>query len=154
MKGYLFGLLGLTLVGGAALAQVPMALPQPPGAGAPAAVAPAAPVVVDHGASCGQGGCCNSGCCTPTKTVCMPEQYMRKTVKPAYTCGCEPFCVDYPFGLFGKCACCGGRNPTPRTKKYLIKKVITTECPAVKCVPVQVPCCEQGHGEQAPCCNK
>ena len=128
-----------------------MALPAGPG-GTPVA---AVPVVVEtHGASCAQGACCTQSCCTPTKTVCAPEQYMKKTVKAVYSCGCEPFCVDYPFGLFRKCSCCGDRQPTPRYKKFLIKKVQTTECPAVKCVPVEVPCeksCAPACGQS--CCT-
>jgi hypothetical protein len=140
MKEYLFGLIGVAALAiTPAFGQTPMALPAGAG-GAPVAIDP-------QGACCTQGACCGQACCMPTKTVCAPEQYIKKTTKAVYTCGCEPFCVDYPFGLFRKCSCCGDRQPTPRTKKFLIKKVQTTECPAVKCVPVCVPACDQGCGK-------
>jgi hypothetical protein len=152
MKAYLFGLIGLVaMAGGVALGQAPpMALPAGPG-GAPVIVpAPTLPT------SCPQGGCCAHDC-MPTKTVCVPEQYMKKTPKTCYSCDCAPHCIDYPFGLFKKCSCCGDNNPTPRKKKWLIKKVHIQECPATRCVPACVPACDHACPAACPaggCCQK
>jgi hypothetical protein len=83
--------------------------------------------------------------CKHCKYTCVPEEYMKKKTKVCYTCGCEPFCVDFPYGLFRKCSCDGcSRQPSPRIRKYLIKQVHTTECPATRCVPA--PGCDSGCG--------
>src|SRR5260370_13606004 len=101
MKKYLCGLIGLALLGGNPLqAQTPTAVPAGHG-GAPVVVWQEAP------------------CCTPTKTVCVPEQYIKKTTKPLYSSGCEPLCLCYIRGLFGSCGCDSGHCQRPYTRRYL-----------------------------------
>ncbi len=129
MKKYLFGLLGFALLGGAPLlAQAP-----PPPAG----------VIID-GAP--HGVCCEGGSCTPTKTVCVPEHYVKKTVKREYNCTSEPICLCYFRGLFKGCDCDKGHCERPYTRRYLVLKIHRCEEDATKCVPQEVPACGHGHG--------
>jgi hypothetical protein len=54
---------------------------------------------------------------------------MVKTTKTVYEEKCIDFCLP-------KCSCllgCGGCCEKPRTKKVLVKKTITCECPGTKC---------------------
>ena len=132
MKNYLLGLVGLVLLGsGPLLAQTPTAVPY-----APAPAAAAAPVVT-----------CMPACaaCVTTHAVCVPEHDVKKTTKAVYSCGCEPLCVGYVHGLFGRCGCDAGECGKPYTRHYLIKKVRTCEEDAVKCVPAEVPGCPNGR---------
>jgi hypothetical protein len=122
------------------------------------------------GGSCGAPQCCQpacptQACCTPTKTICVPEPAVKVTVKISYGSVCEKIC--YPkcnFGGFlGGSGCNKGCNTGCATacnstgcnqpecashvyqKKYLVKRVCVTECPTTKCVPVCVPACSTGY---------
>jgi hypothetical protein len=134
MKKYLLGCIGLAFLGvNPLLGQTPRALPHGP-AGVPADVAVQVP-------------CPDGVACTPTKTICVPECYVKKTTKPVYRCGCEPLCVPYYHfrDLLGHCGCDTNRCEPPFTRRYLIKKVKTCEENATKCVPMTVPACENDH---------
>src|SRR5271157_3737421 len=88
MKKYLFGLIGVALLGGSSLlGQTPT--PFPGGLGGVPAGTPAL-LAGPHGATC-----------APTKTACVPEHYVKKTTKVVYTCGSEPLCLPHCSGLFG-----------------------------------------------------
>jgi hypothetical protein len=121
MKEFVLGLIGLAMLGGVA------ALGQTPPAASP-------------GTACGTG-------CGHTKTVCVPECYIRTKTKVVYSSGSEPMCLAYFRGLFPLCRCtmCGcddaGRCGPPYARRYLIKKVRTCDEYATKCVPIQVPAC-------------
>jgi hypothetical protein len=136
MRQYVLGLIGLTLLGGIPVwGQTPTGVPQgtpvlPPG------VPAGTPVVI--GPDCG-------GCCIPTKTVCVPECYTKKTTKVVYSSGCESRCLCYYRSLFRHCGCDSGHCERPITVRYLIKKVRTCEEEATKCVPAEVPGCASGH---------
>jgi len=128
MKRYLSGLIGFALVAGSlALAQAPAPMPAGP-TGAPVVMLPA-----------------DGGACCPGKTTCVPEKYMKKTTTVVYSSGCEPLCLCYFHGLFKKCDCESGHCERPYTRKYLVKKVHTSEECATKCVPSQGAACEYGH---------
>ena len=133
MKKYLFGLIGVALLGGSPLlGQTPT--PFPGGLGGVPAGTPAF-VAGPHGATC-----------APTKTICVPEHYVKKTAKVVYTSGCEPFCLPYCSGeFFGHLGWVSGHCEHPRTRRYLIKKIQTKEEDAIKCVPAEVPACEPAH---------
>lgn len=131
MKKYLVGLMGLTLLSGSALwGQEPLEVP----------------VSTAHESFAPSVGA--EACCTPTKTICVREQYMKQTVKPAYSSVCEPICLPYRCDLVAlcqwlrhedcDCKCCPCTKPY--TKKYLVKKLKTTEKCEWKCVPQTVPC--------------
>ena len=130
IKKCLFGLIGLTLLGGNFLrGQTPIG-----DSNGPSGVPVAAPVQA-------AGPDCTA--CSPTKTTCVPENYVKKTTKVVYSSGSEPLCVGYFRGLFGHCSCEAGRCEHPYTRRYLIKKIQTCEENAIKCVPAEVPTCEQ-----------
>lgn len=65
--------------------------------------------------------------------VCRVVPDVKKTTKPVYSCKTEDYCLK-------KCPrlChCAEDCPTcdhPRTRKILVKKFVTTECPTYKCV--------------------
>jgi hypothetical protein len=123
--------IGLSLLGACpVLGQAPAAVPTVSG---PAAVivSPAAPRAPE---------CCP---CPAAKIACVPEPYIKKTPKPAYSSGCEPLCLCYFHGLFRSCGCESGQCASPYTRRFLIKKIQTCEEPAVKCVPTEVPACNQ-----------
>jgi len=142
MKKSVVGLIGLALLYGAPLrGQERMPAPGSAATGAlPAPVRAAAAedvsvVIVGPDAPCPQ-----------TRTICVREEYIKKTEKPVYSCGSEPLCLPYHcslFSLFGHkdCDSCG----PPYTRRYLIKKIKTTEKCDTKCVAVEVPACGQ-HG--------
>jgi hypothetical protein len=95
---------------------------------------------------------CDGGNCA--RTVCVPECYTKTTKTTVYSSGCEPFCLCYPsgLGLFGR-NCEGGNCKEPKTRRYLMKKVVTCEESATKCVPSQGGCSTsviQGHAVVAP----
>jgi hypothetical protein len=130
MKIYLFAGIGLALLGGNPLqAQPPQAVPQGSGGASSVTALATAPDGV---------------ACTPCAVTCVPEHYVKKTIKPAYSCGCEPLCVPLLRAFCGhSCGDCNHCNQ-PITRRYLIKKVRTCEENATKCVPAQVPACEPG----------
>jgi hypothetical protein len=157
MRKYILGLFAVAVLGGSpALAQTQPSLPVThgaPGASgqtqssgpitqvAPSATGQTAAPVVHGGMLLDQA--CNYG--PQTQTVCVPEQYMKKTTKTCYNSGCEPLCVCYWLSL---CGCCGGGGGCdsgfcehPYTRRYLIMKVRTCEECCTKCVPREVPCC-------------
>ncbi|HWT83495.1 MAG TPA: hypothetical protein VN648_32385, partial [Candidatus Methylomirabilis sp.] len=114
MKKYLFGLIGVALLGAnPLLGQTPT--PFPGGLGGVPAGTPAL-LAGPHGATC-----------APTKTACVPEHYVKKTIKVVYSSGCEPLCLPYCAGLFGHHGCDSGHCEHPRTRCYLIKKIQTKE---------------------------
>ena len=122
MKKYLFGLIGVALLGGnPLLGQTPTPCPG------------------------GLGGVPAGATCAPTETTCVPEHYVKKTTKVVYTSGCEPLCLPYCSGLFGCLGCDSGHCGHPHTSRYLIKKIQTKEEDAIKCVPAEVPACERGR---------
>ena len=123
------------------------------------------------GGSCGAPQCCQQtcqtqACCTPTKTICVPEPAVKITKKINYGSVCEQVC--YPkcnfAGLLSGSGCCNSGCKTGCAtacnstgcnqaecgsqvyqKKYLVKRVCVTECPTTKCVPVCVPACSTGN---------
>jgi len=133
MKKYLFGLIGVALLGGSPLlGQTPT--PFPGGLGGVPAGTPAL-LAGPHGATC-----------APTKTTCVPEHYVKKTVKVVYTSGSEPLCLPYcAGGLLAHFGCDSGHCGHPHIRRYLIKKIQTVEKDAIKCVPKEVPACEPGR---------
>ncbi len=144
MNKYIFGLLGLALLGGSTL------LGQTPQAGKKGEPIPA-PV---KGTPASEA-CCQGGCCPKTKTVCCPEHYVKEKEKVVYSSGCEKKCVTYCHGLFCGCGDCDkGHCGHPHRVKYLVKKVQVCDHDAVKCVPVDVPACTHGHGcASGACCG-
>jgi hypothetical protein len=89
---------------------------------------------------------CEGGSCPAT--VCVPECYTKVNKTTVYASGCEPLCVGCPSlgKLFGR-DCEGGNCEAPRTRKYLMKKVVTCEESATKCVPSIAGGCVTGiHG--------
>jgi hypothetical protein len=139
LRHCILGLIGVALVGASPLwAQTPPAVQTghpvatgPTGAAAPGCVCPETP------------------CCVPSKTICCPEGYVKKTTQFVYCSGCEPLCLCYFHnwcaGLCGSCGGCeSGHCEHPYTRRFLIRKVRTCEECATKCVPVTVPVCDQG----------
>jgi hypothetical protein len=134
MKKYLFGSIVFALLGTDGFAQ------QTPAAVSNRDVAPngGAPLV----------GCQDGGSCAPTKTICVPECYTKKTKEPVYCCGCEPFCLCYFHCHFGHRNCDSGHCEHPYTRRYLLKKSSTCEEQCIKCVPREVPACDcAAHGK-------
>jgi hypothetical protein len=132
MKKCLFGLIGVALLGGnPLLGQTPT--PYPGGLGGAPAGTPAL-LAGPHGATC-----------APTKPACVPEHYVKKTIKVVYTSGSEPLCLPYCAGLFAHFGCDSGHCGHPHTRRYLIKKIQTVEEDAIKCVPTEVPACQPAH---------
>jgi len=131
MKKFLSGLMALALVtGGLAQGQTPAPM-----------VAPGAPVVLvgPTGGACADGRLfCGRDAC------CKPEQYMKKTTHVCYSSGCEPLCLCYFRGLFRQCDCESGHCERAYTRRYLIKKVHTSEECATHCVPSQAATCGSG----------
>jgi hypothetical protein len=141
MKRFILGLIGFGVLGSSPLL-----------AQTPATVLP-----VNHRevvAGC-EGGSC-------MKNVCVPECYTKVHKTTVFSSGCEPFCLCYnSFGkLFshGKCDngnCQNGQCEDPRTRKFLMKKVVTCEENDIKCVPSVAPGCattgfRHGHASAAP----
>jgi hypothetical protein len=128
MKKYLFGLIAVAFLGADGFTQqTPTPVPDPngvPNGGAPLV------------------GCPAGGPCVPTKTICVPECYTKKTTNPVYCCRCEPLCLCYFHGLFAKCDCESGHCECPYTRRYLLKKSCTCEEQCIKCVPKEVPACD------------
>jgi hypothetical protein len=145
MKRYLFGLIGLALLGSSpVLGQAPTALPYggaPQAAPYSATYGGAPPVMAGP-----DGGCCDAGC--PT---CVPEHYVKKVKKVEYDCGSEDFCICYfhGFELFKGCGCENGHCGQVHKKRYLIKKVHECDEDAVKCVVSHEPACAPAC--EAPC---
>src|SRR5438552_8796227 len=105
MKRYMFGLIGLALAGSTpALAQGPMDVQ---------------PVTHRHAVRECEGGSCPA-------TVCVPECYTKVKKSTVFSSCCEPLCVGCPSlgKLFGR-DCEGGNCEAPRTRKYLLMKVVT-----------------------------
>src|SRR5262245_61855182 len=130
MKDYLFGLIGLTLLGGSPLlGQTPAVIPSEPVAAFDATQTPPSsqktpPAVANAAVAApvelaGPDG----ACCAATKTVCCPEHYVKKTTKPRYTCDSESICLCYFHGLFGHCDCDSGHCGKAYCRRYLVKKI-------------------------------
>lgn len=87
-------------------------------------------------AACGAEGC---------GKVCVRVPDVQKTPRTIYDCKCEEYCAprcSLRALLGGLCghppdSCCG----SVRTRKILLKKVVTDECLTTKCV-VQPALCE------------
>jgi hypothetical protein len=138
MKKYLFALVALAVCGAnPLLAQAPMMAPRGPAPGAPVMVLEPGP------------GCCDH---VQTKTVCVPEHYMKEKKTVVYGSGCEKFCLCYFHGLFKSCGCDSGHCEKPHTRRYMLKKTETCEHDAVKCVPTEQPVCSHGHCTTGSCC--
>ena len=105
MKKYLSGLLGLALAAGAPLlGRSPTPVPTGPG-GAPVGT----PMVI----------CQDRVGCVPTKAICVPEHYLKKTTKVLFSSGCEPLCLCYFRGLFAGHGCDGsGHCEKPHTRRH------------------------------------
>jgi hypothetical protein len=87
--------------------------------------------------------CASESCVQPClRKVCCPEPTTVKTTKTVYEEKCIEFCVP-------KCSCllnCGGCCEKPHTKKVLVKRTITCECPGTKCelrIVADQPCATQ-----------
>ncbi len=135
MKKYLFGLVGLALLGAnPLLGQTRTTSPAVPGA---SANAPPPPVLQD---------------CTvaATKTICVPEPYVKKTTKAVYKSACEPMCLTHYLGCCFHRSCDDGCCGKLFTRRYLMKKTVTCEECITRCVPVTVPCGSTGCSP-APC---
>jgi hypothetical protein len=115
-------------------------------------------------------GCVAPSCCAPAVCkTCVPAPDVIKIVTPAYTCkgadiclpkrslcdlftwrcdkpGCGESCGGCASGCGSPCDCVCPRTSCPqcecraRHKMVLMKKLVTTECPAFKCEPV---CCPE-----------
>jgi hypothetical protein len=118
----------------------------------PTTVLPAATIQQTSHGCLGGPTCCAESCCTPTKTICVPEPSTKVTVKINYSSTCDKIC--FPKCSFLHCgSCCeGGCGENGQCsshiyhRNYLVKKVCTTECPTTKCVAIEVPACDHGHG--------
>ena len=138
MKRYILGLIGFAVLGGSPLlAQTPTDVQ----------------TVTHHQAVQG----CDAAGCPATRTACVPECYTKVKKTTVFSSGCEPLCLCYhPFGkLCHRGNCEGGHCEEPITRKYLMKRVVTCEESATKCVPTQVPGCattgfRHGHAAAAP----
>ena len=98
-------------------------------------------------------GCCESPCdCSQPpclKTICIPQPEIVKTTRPIYDVNLKSYCLPKcPLGLSwlwgGGCGCekdhccdCGH----PHVRHVLMKRFVTEEHEACKCVPVCVPTC-------------
>ena len=85
---------------------------------------------------------CHDAC--PPK-VCVSEPTTKKVTRVVYESKCIDYCLP-KCSLLGGCADCG----KPRTKHILVKKVITEECPATKCVVQIAPACTTAAPATAP----
>jgi hypothetical protein len=138
VKRYILGLIGFAALGGSPLlAQTPTDVQ-----------------TVTHRQAV-QG--CDAGGCPATRTACVPECCTKVKKTTVFSSGCEPLCLCY-FGaskLFHRENCEAGHCENPITRKYLMKRVVTCEESATKCVPTQVPGCaptgfRHGHASAAP----
>jgi hypothetical protein len=121
MNKWLLGLIGLALLeGGPLFAQSPAVTTN---------VHNGSPMSATMGA-CRQ----DSGACTRDQITCAPQSYIKKVTKTIYSSGCEPLCMP-SCGLLRLCGCDFGHCEHPYTRRYLLKKTITCEEEAVKCVP-------------------
>jgi hypothetical protein len=78
------------------------------------------------------------------KKICVPVVEKKKITKTIYDCKSEDFCLPkclHSYFRKHKCgeSCCAECEP-PRKRNLLLKKIITTECDHIKCVPVNEPC--------------
>jgi hypothetical protein len=164
MNKYLFGLIGFALLGAnPALGQTEPPLPAAPGAevagiAAPAArplganpalgqtepPLPAAPGAEVAGIAASPIGP-SSAASARTKTICVPEHYVKKTAKILYSSGSETLCRPYCTGLFARLGWHSGHCGHTYTRRYLIKKVQIKEEDAIRCVPKEVPAADHGH---------
>jgi hypothetical protein len=123
----------IQLVGLAMLAADPPQANTPPAAASSVAVQAAVPGPCQ--------GCAPCTACTPTKTICVPEQYVKKNPKTVYACRCEPLCLPRLHCWFSHSDCdtcdCGPQL----TRRYLVKKTRPCDEVKTKCVPKEVPCC-------------
>jgi hypothetical protein len=158
MKKWLFGVLCLALTN-TAWAQSPVAIPTAQLAGSGPILVPAMPMAASQVQQTNHGcaaPCATAPCCTPMKTICVPEPATKIKVSVQYCSICEKIC--YPkCSLFGaKCGCDSGCGQPghdcghPYTKRVLVKKFVEEELPRNKCVAVTVPACEANHCAQ-PC---
>jgi len=134
---------------------------------AQAAPAPAAKAAADAVVATHLGGHGGHGC--GTVKTCVPVPDKKKTTKTVYSCKTKDFC--YPKTCSGG-GCCkrdcdqpcnpGDCESCVRTKRVLLKKSVTTECPSFKCEVVEKPCpvtcaepCATGPGcGRAGCCKR
>src|SRR5437660_1450929 len=123
MRAFLSGWLVLFLLGNVALGQTPANSSHAPDALPAPSVGPGCP---------GKEPMC---------TQCTVQCYMKKIPKTVYQCGSEPLCLPFLHLLGGDCGCGAGHCPQPLTRRFLLKKVETTEKPAVRNVAVQAPAC-------------
>jgi len=95
--------------------------------------------------NCGAGSC-GGGCCTKTKTVCVPEPTTITKTKVLFSSDCETKCHKALCQLLkrgGDCnSCQDGSCGHAYVVHSLYKRVETTKCESFKCVPTQVPVCE------------
>jgi hypothetical protein len=124
MRKWMLGAMGFILLNGAILlAQLPSTAPT----GIPAP----------------NGGCCPAACCAKTKTVCVPEHYVKEKQIVRHTFGCEKKCMPYFYACGHDCD--HGHCGHVITVRYLIKKVQICDHDAVKCNPVCMPVCQQAR---------
>lgn len=80
---------------------------------------------------------CHDAC--PQK-VCVPEPATKKVTRVVYESKCVEYCLP-KCSLFGGCDSSCTNSDKPRTKHILVKKVITEERPATRCVLLDAPTC-------------
>jgi hypothetical protein len=139
MKGFLIGLMALPLLGGSLLlGQAPTVVPY--GQDGMNGQDPVLVVGAD-GASC-----------VGTHTTCVREHYLKEKKEVIYKTGCEPLCLPRCGCLFGHRNCDSGQCVQRHCdRRYLMKKTVTCEEPATRCVPAAVPGCPavpMASGEQ------
>jgi hypothetical protein len=146
MKKWLFGVLCLALTN-TAWAQAPVAQPTSGPVLLPT-MPMAANYPVQQASHACAPACASAPCCTPTKTICVPEPSTKIKVTIEYCSICEKICFP-KCSLFGGCqnGCQTGCQPGydcghPYTKRVLVKKYVEEELPRNKCVAVTVPACE------------
>ncbi|MCI0380568.1 MAG: hypothetical protein L0215_23520 [Gemmataceae bacterium] len=88
---------------------------------------------------------CDAQACPPTHKVCVPVPDKIKKTTVVYGCVVKDFCLPKCAlgGLFGGCCshngCPTGECEHVRSKRVLLKKVVTEECPSFKCVVEERP---------------
>jgi hypothetical protein len=146
MRRILFGSFLVLALAGTVLAQRPVDSSIP--ASGPPAAMPAA-----NGAGDPSG--CAPSCGVCLKTICVPENTTKVTVKPLYSKVCEPLCFPKWSLRLGfhhceeACATC----EHPRTKYYLVVRPCKEERPAVVCKPVLVEACAPSCGGGPAACS-
>lgn len=76
--------------------------------------------------------------CVSTSKLCVPVPGVKVHTTVVYGCKTVDYCLPKSGGIFGRCHdSCPSANceNSARTKRVLLKKVVTQECPETKCEP-------------------